>query len=897
MSRARTPLLVSLAGLLFLAPVAAGAQVKAPRDSVLRTGRSVVRDTSRSRMALRDSAAARDTSRADTAKSSSGIDSVVTYTASDTIVYDLGSRTMILYGKGDIKYRDMGLKAEVVDINWVTSLLHAEGVADTADTTGKKMKGLPEMIDGAETYRGRVVEYDFKSKKGRIDLGKTEQDKSYYYGDEIKKVSPEEMYVEDGKFTSCDLDHPHYYFGSPEMKIMLKDKIVARPVFFYISDVPVFALPFGIFPSERGRRSGIIGPAFGESSRGRYLTHLGYYWAMSDYTDVAFKADGYSKGSYTLYGDFRYALRYLFNGGIDASYGKVVSGEPSDPGRTVTSVFNVHLGHNEQFDPTSQLVVDFTFTSGSYYQNTSLNLNQLLMQNAVSNATFTKSWEGTPNSMTVNIHRDQYLQTGQTSTILPDISFNRSQTFPFRSSKRSDVGSALKWYELISYTYAGQFEDVQTNTPITTGADSGRLAFDERRGVQHSFTLNMAPKVGYVTLTPFFNYTEKWYDEHTEMEQVYLNTGRLSGGPRPSLFGLSEPSDQFVARNVHELSAVRYYNLGLQASTKFFGIFQPNVFGIKGIRHQVTPSLSYTYAPDFAADRFGYYGKYYDTLGVAHRYGLYDREVFGGAPAGKQEAISFNVGNVFEMKTVSHDTSGQDNKFQLLNLNAGISYNFAADSLRFSELALDYRTSIGNYLSIGGSTTYNLYKFVRDTGSVPTGQRVNKFLINTDHRLADLTAFTVSIGTHLSGEKHSTTAGPIVSTADSLARAQKRGYVGLYDQEAPDFSIPWNLDLNWNYTMQRENPLYPSKSSGISASLGFNLTEYWKINATTSYDLINRVFTAPQITVYRDLHCWELNFNWVPTGPYRNFHVEIRLKAPQLQDVKITKQGGLRGIE
>ncbi|HUI11796.1 MAG TPA: putative LPS assembly protein LptD [Bacteroidota bacterium] len=879
MNRVRSALFVSSALALLVAPRSAVPQAKAPLDSAAHAVPALFRGSQRDSLARRDSSAARDTSRlhADTAKTSSGIDSVVSYTAADTVVYNLGARTMTLFGKGDIKYRELALKAERVDINWVTSLLHAEGIADTADTTGKKMKGLPEMVDGSEVYHGRTVDYDFRTKKGRIDLGKTEEDKSYYYGDEIKKVEPDVMYVEDGKFTSCDLEHPHYYFGSPEMKIMLKDKIVARPVFFYIDDVPVFALPFGIFPSERGRRSGLIGPAFGESTRGRYLTHLGYYWAMTDYTDVAFKADGYSKGSYTLYGNFNYKLRYDFQGDIEASFGKVVSGEPADPGYGVTKEFNVHIGHSEDFDPTAHLAVDFTFTSGSYYQNTSFNLNQLLEQNAVSNATFTKSWEGTPNSMTVNIHRDQYLQTGQTSTILPDISFNHSQSFPFRSEKH-DVGSAMKWYELISYTYAGQFEDVQTNTPIITGADSGKLAFDERRGIMHQFTLNMAPKAGYVTLTPFFNYTEKWYDEHTAITADPL-------------------TDNADYHNIHSISAVRYYNMGLSASTKFFGIFQPDVFGIKGIRHQVTPSLSYTYAPDFSTDRYGYYGQYRDTLGAYHRYGLYDREVFGGAPAGTQQAISLSVGNVFEMKTASHDTSGQDNKFQLLNLNAGISYNFAADSLRLSELALDYRTSIGNYLSIGGSTSYNFYKFVRDTGSVPIGQRVNRFLINTDHRLADLTAFTVSIGTHLSGEKHSTTAGPILTPADSLARAQKRGYVGLYDQEAPDFSIPWNLDLNWNYTMQKEDPLFPSKSSGISASLGFNLTEFWKITATTSYDLINRVFTAPQITVYRDLHCWELNFNWVPTGPYRNFHVEIRLKAPQLQDVKITKQGGLRGIE
>ena len=859
-------LLLSIAILLSFPPCVR-AQARRGGEGRVRSDTSAARDTSGAR---KDSLKA--------AGSSSGIDSLVTYLANDSVRYSLKSRTMFMFGKSDIRYRELEMKAENIDINWTTSLLNAQGVADTSDTTGKKMKGLPELVDGQELYHGRTIVYNFRTKRGKIDLGRTEMEKSLYYGDEIKKIENNVLFVEDGKFTTCDLEHPHYYFGSPEMKVMVKDKIVARPVYLYIADVPVFALPFGIFPSERGRRSGIIGPAFGESTRGRYLTHLGYYWAMSDYTDVAFKADGYSGGSYTLYSDFRYALRYYFSGGIDASFGKVISGERIDPTYSQTQVFNVHWLHGQDFDPTAHLTVDFTFTSGSYYQNTSFNLTQLLMQNVVSNATFTKSWDEARNSMTVNISRDQNLTTGQTSTVLPDVSFNRAQTFPFRSDQKGISTSALKWYELISFSYGGEFKDVQSKTINATQPDSGAFSFDNRRGVQHLFTLNMSPKFGYVTLTPSFNYTEKWYDKHNSI-------------------AVDPVTDEILNHDVHDVTAVRYYNLALQASTKFYGMFQPNVFGIKGIRHQVSPSLTYTYAPDFSADKYGYYGKYTDTNRVVTKYGLYDREVFGGAPAGTQQSLTFGVGNVFEMKTLSTDTSGQDNKFQLLNLNAGISYNFAADSLRFSELSLDYRTAIGQYLTIGGSSTYNLYKFVRDTGSVVTGRRINKFLLNTDGRLGDMTGFTFSIGTRFSGEKKKTTAGPILSPGDSLARVQKKGYVGLYDQEAPDFSIPWNLDLNWNYNLQKENPLYPTRGSGISASLGFNLTDLWKITTTTSYDLINRVFTATQITVYRDLHCWELNFNWIPTGPYRNFHVEIRLKAPQLQDVKITKQGGLRGIE
>ena len=786
---------------------------------------------------------------------------------------------MFLFGKGDIRYKELSLKAQLIDINWTTSILNAQGTIDTADSTGKKLRGLPELVDGAETYRGETIAYNFKSKKGKINLGKTEIEKGLYYGEEIKKVETDVLFVEDGKFTTCDLDHPHYYFGSPKMKITVKDKIVARPIFLYIADVPVFALPFGIFPSERGRRSGLIAPAFGESNRGRYLTHIGYYWAMSDYMDLAVKADGYTKGSYVLYGDYRYAVRYAFGGGFSGSYGRSVLGEPGDPGYQEEKVFNIRWSHLQDFNPTTRLLVDFTFSSGSYYQKTSNNLNDLLRQNIVSNATLTKSWEGTPNSMTMNIRRDQNLSTGQTNMVLPGISFNRSQSFPFRSTRKSGSGGAQAWYELIAYSYAGQYLDVQNKTPLfgSDGTTVTDYTYDQRRGIDHQITVNLSPRVGYVTVTPFFNYTEKWYDKRTAQEYDPLTR-------------------QVVTRDVRGITAVRYYDFGLSAQTKFFGIFQPNILGIRGIRHQVTPSLSYTYQPDFSADTYGYYGSYTDSTGAVQRYGRYDREVFGGAPAGKRQAISLNIGNVFEMKTASSDTATQENKFQLLNLNAGISYNFAADSLRFSEISVDFRTAIGQYFSIGGNSRFNLYKWETDPATPLVGRRVNKFLLNESGRLADLTSFGISMGTRLSGEKKKTTAGPERNPADSLSRRQRSGYVGLYDQDAPDFSIPWNLDLSYSFNRNQADPNNVFIGSGLSASLGFNLTEFWKITAMTSYDLINRVFTAPQITVYRDLHCWELNFNWVPTGPYRNFRFEIKLKSPQLQDIKVTKQGSAREI-
>lgn len=844
--------------LVWLVAVAAPAQVIPP-------------DTLR---ASADSVGARDTTAV--AASPSGIDSIVTYSASDSVIYALSSRTMYLFGKGEIRYKTFGIKAEHIDINWNTSVLNARGVPDSADTTGKKLRGAPDLVDGGETYRGERISYNFGTKRGTIMLAETEIEEGHYYGEQIKKIADDELFVGRGRYTTCELEHPHYYFASPEMRVTLRDKVVARPVYLYIADVPVFALPFGIFPNERGRRSGIIAPAYGESARGRYLTHLGYYWAMSDYTDVALRADGYTKGSWVLYGDFRYALRYAFSGSVSGSYATTVAGERGDPSFRRERLFNLRLGHNQEFDPTTRLVVDFTFTSGDYYQATSNNLSELLQQNVISNATLSKSWEGTPNSMTLNIRRDQVIagpRSGERTEVLPGISFNRGQSFPFRSRGSGGESSSLAWYELIGYTYGAQFLNSRSRALRTDGTFGTR----ERIGVSHTVALNASPKAGAVTITPFFNYAEKWYNRSITKE-------------------LNRADSTVAVREVRGLEAVRTYDMGISAGTKLYGIFQPGMLGIRGIRHQVIPSLTYTYQPDFSTPHFGYFGRYRDAQDREVVYSRFEEEVFGGAPSGERQAIGLRIGNVLEMKTAPADSAGEEQKFQLLNLDVATGYNFARDSLKFDEITLGFRTSIGQTLGISGGSRYNLYKFEPDPVRPLIGRRVNRFLLAEEGRLAQMTSFTLSLTTSLSGEKRETDAGPVVSTEDSLRRAERRGVSGIYDDAPVDFSFPWNLDLSWNFTQDQADPRVKRRSSNIAANLRFNLTDRWRIEAGTNYDLITREVAAPQVRVYRDLHCWEMEFNWVPTGAYRNFRLEIRLKAPQLRDVKVTKQRSAREI-
>lgn len=793
------------------------------------------------------------------------------------------TRYMNMYGKGDLKYRTMGLQAERIDVNWDTANLNAHGVKDTSDKSPKKFTGLPVLTDAGEKYDGFNIGYNFRSKKGKISLANTELEQGYYHGEEIKKVETDVLYVAEGRYTTCDLEHPHFYFFSPKMKVVVRDKVIAEPIYLYIADIPVFWLPFGVFPNKAGRRSGIIAPSYGQDARrGHYLSHFGYYWALSDYYDLTTTFDWFARGGWLNRSLFRYALRYNFSGAVNASITRTHDGEPGDPNRTEQRDYNISIFHNQQIDPSTRLDVNFTFTTGTYYRNFSANLNEILRQNIVSTATLSKSWEGTNRNLTMSVYRDQNLQTGAVDERLPSISFSQGQIFPFRRESKSrgltSGTTDLGWYEMIGMTYSAQGQSnrskqVQTiKSRVNPAQDSTTIEKrQERLGVNHQIGVNVAPKLGYFTMSPFFSYNEKWYTKRIERD----STG---------------------TREINGFQAVRTYSTGVTASTRFYGIFQPQVFGVTGIRHTVMPTLSFSYQPDFSDPRFGYYGTYRDTSGRTVKYNLYEREIFGGAPTGRQQSLNLNVGNLFEMKYQPADTGRKEEKVQLLNAGASISYNFVADSLRLSPLNISYRTDIGRYLNVSAGTTYDFYLFDERVGT-----RVNRFNLTEKKYLADLTNISFSLSTSLSGEKKSTTTPQAVQEEQARTsayigpQAQQQSYSGLFGEESADFSIPWNLALTYNFSQSQSDPRQKFRTSSVNANLSFNLTENWRFSASGSYDFIQKKFAAPSVNVYRDLHCWEMSFSWFPLGFYSGYRFELRVKAPQLQDLKLTKQASARG--
>lgn len=810
----------------------------------------------------------------DTIKESpSGVDTVVTYSASDSITYSLSSRVMKLFGKGNVKYRKIELNSERIEMNWATSTLHARGVPDSADTTGKKYTGNPILIDGGEQYKGETISYNFRTQKGKITLGETKIEQGYYWGEGIKRVGKDVLFVESGRYTTCEKGDPHYYFSSPRMKIILKDKVIAAPIYLYIGGVPVFAVPFGVFPNQSGRRSGIIAPAYGDDfRRGRYITNLGYYWAMSDYTDLRTTLDWYSRGGWVARSTFRYALRYRFSGSLSANFTNTHFGEKFDPDRTEQREYNIRIAHNQQFNPTTRMDVDFTFTSGSYYRNTSTNLADLLRQNVISNATLYKTWKGSNSSLTINLYRDQNLQTDELTERLPSISFTKGQTFPFRR-RQPGGGEQPKWYELIAFGYSGQGLNVinKRNVFVSNLPGSKTIQRDERQGVSHTLTINASPRISEFSVTPFINYSELWYTKSIRKRNFISSRG----------------TDSLVTEDVKGFRAVRFFNVGVSTSTKLYGIFPINALGIGSVRHTVTPSISYSYQPDFGKPNFGYWGTYQTSTGQVVPYSFYEREPFGGAPRGELQSMSLSVGHLFEMKTAIRDTSDREKKIQLLNLTTSVFYNFAADSMKLSELVVSYRTNIGNLLDISGGSSFNFYKF-----DPVARRRINKFLVSEGEGLAQLTSFSINLSTSLRGGQRASVAQPRFGPPSD----RETGQYSESPAARPEFSIPWNLSLAFDYFLSRTDPTMTSRSSNVRGSLNFNLTQNWRISASLNYDVISKQVAAPVINIYRDLHCWEMIFDWLPRGIYRGFKLEIRVKAPHLQDLKLTKQGSVRSI-
>lgn len=768
----------------------------------------------------------------------SEIDTTVVYTAVDSAIYDVENRNMFLFGNADIKYKTMRLRSAFVRMNLDSTLLEASGIPDS---TGNKITGAPILNDGGEEYHGFKLAYNFKTQKGRITQATTQMENAFYYGDRVKKVDKDVLFVYKGRYTTCDAEEPHFYIEGREMKIIVNDKVIARPVVLYIADVPVFALPFGVFPNKSGRRSGFIPPVWGQTyNTGFYFKRFGYYWAMSDYADFATTFDWYTRGGWQVASDFRYALRYKFNGAIGFAFANFYSGEEGDPDKTSSKEWRLNIIHSQNIDPTSRISANVNISTNNYFRATGTTVRDVLQQTLISNVSYSKTIESINGSISINASRVQNLNTGTVDEVLPEISFSLPQVFPFAGGAYGVTDG--KWHQRLSFGYSSRFVN-RRSTAMTK-----QFSY----GMAHNLSVNFAPTIRHFNVTPFFTYYENWYDRRT--------------------IKFYNPETKQVETKIQKgFFQARYFKFGISVSTKLYGIWQPEIFGISGFRHTLMPSVSLVYQPDFSSPFWKNYGSYVDSTGQIVKYSYFENSIFGGAPIGKLQSLNVGIGNIFEMKTTSSDSAGQPKKYQLLNLNLSFSYNFVDPNKKLSPLFVTARTTIAG-IDIFSSSTFDFYKF-----------NSTELLIR-EGKIARLTNFSLAFSFTFSGRKKQET--------ERMQGIEGTGaeFFKNYEPFKPSFEFGWNFSFGFDFSLSRITPYQTIKSANLRFTFGFDVTKNWRIMGSGSYDPIRKEIVVPSISIYRDLHCWEANFEWRPVGYARGFDLEIRVKAPQLHDLKIVKR-------
>ncbi len=800
-------------------------------------------------------------------KKTSAIDEIIKLNARDSIRFEINRKFLRLSGKSKVEYKNQKLESEIIEFYLDNSLLVAQGMRNAYG----QLFGYPIFTDNKETYFGEKISYNFRTKQGTITLGETQIGEGYYFGQKLKKVDEDEFFVEGGCYTTCNAPHPHYYFGSPRMKVIPGDKVFVDPLIFYVEDLPIFILPIGLyFPNRSGRQSGLIVPSFFFSQRrGVTIENLGLYLALSDYYDTRFSANFYSKGGVLVKNFTQWKYRNELEGSLDVSYGRVrmTVDEPYQ------QTWGLQVRHNHRLNPFESYNAEVSFYSKDFFRQTSTDLLVRQTLDLNSRASYNRTFEN-GSSVSLGYFRSQNIVT-QEYTESPTLQYSIPQFNPFSFSNNSFLrGITLQYSFGANYSKSKRLRD-------TT------FLFSHSSKLSHNPVLNFPlPKLGYFNLTPFFSFSLNNY--FRKITKVF------------------DPTDSTVRETITNGFFGEYnYRLGLNLSTKLYGIVKPKLFGINALRHTLSPSLQYSYSPDLSAEKFGFYGKYFDLK--QNREVIYSRyELDGGGIASKTltQQISFNIQNQFSAKVFVSDTS-DDKTVDFLNFSVSGYYNFAADSLRLSDLSFSVYTPSIPKLNVNANFVITPYDEdpILDAEGRPTSsfRKVNRFLLSEGKGFGRLTSFSLNLSTNFGGGEFPKTFASTEDNPDSLSLGER---FSLRTANAPEdfdfwgdktfgnqpFNARWNLSLDASYRYHSPTRNQRTSTLEIGFTLGLQLTKTWTINLSGQIDAIKKQILSPIVRINKDLHCWDLTFIWYPTGFNQGYYFRFGIKSSVLKDLKIEKR-------
>ncbi len=840
-----------------------------------------------------------DSLASDTTKKKEPLDAPVIYEASDSIVFTKEGYAH-LYGEGKVNYQNIELTSAVITMNMDSSTVYATGVTDTAGVE----TGSPIFKDGETPYESKIMRYNFKTKKGFINSIVTQQGEGYVTSEEGKKGANDEIYMRHGKYTTCDNhEHPHFYLKLSMAKVRPKKNVVFGPAQLVVEDVPLpIAVPFGFFPFNSSYSSGFIMPTYGdEMNRGFYLRDGGYYFAISDQMDLKVLGEIFTKGSWGLSAASNYNKRYKFSGSFNASYLVTKTGEKNMPDYSVSKDFRIQWSHRQdaKANPNSSFSASVNFATSSYDRSSlsSLYNPQQYSQNTkASSVSYSRNFPEIGLNISGAFNITQNTRDSSLSMTLPDVNISLNRIYPF---KRKKSAGDDRWYEKISLQYTGSItnsistkDNLLFKTPLTQWEN----------GMQHkipvSATFNLFK---YINIVPSFNYTERWYLRKVKQSYDASPTSR----------------DHVKRDTINGFNRLYDYNLSLQMNTKLYGMYKPLFMKSKElqIRHVFTPTVSYTYTPDFGKSRYGYYDTYTytDEDGEVRtvEYSPYEGAVYGYPGKNMSQNISFSIDNNIEMKMKSDkDTTGYKKISLIDQLGASLSYDVA--NKKWSDLSMNLRLKLTKSYTFNMNASFATYAYQFDeNGNVVVGDRTEwsygrfgrfqvysgsfSYTLNND-------TFKKLFGKKDEDEKNKDNKGKEENedeeTEEETEEQNNNSNMRKTEKASVDsdgylaFKLPWSVSLSYSYSIREDRSKdiniktmrYPySLTHSLNVSGNFKIGSRWNMTYSTGYDFTSKEMSMTTLNITRDLHCFNMSCGLV-FGPFTSYNFSIRANSSMLTD-------------
>lgn len=850
-------------------------------------------------------------------KEGGGLTAVVNYKAKDSLVFSMGNLAW-LYGETQVTYADIQLDAERMRLSLDSSLVHANGVPDTLG----KLQGKPVFKDNSGEYQTRTMSYNFKSAKGYICDVTTQQGEGYVTGGTTKKMPDNDIFLADGKYTTCDqTDCPHFYIQLTKARVRPNKNIVTGPAYLVVADVPLpLAIPFGFFPFTKTYSSGVIMPSYGaDQQRGLYLRDGGYYFAINDYVDLSLKGEIYTKGSWGVSADSRYAVRYKYRGNLSFSYLMTQQGDKGMPDASKATNMRIAWSHSQdnRFNPNMTLSASVNYTTSGYERSNTTSLYSTEMTQSTKQSTVNLSYK-VPNSqwnISASMSIAQRTKDSTLQVSLPDLNFSMGRWQPFKRKVRA---GAERWYEKITTTYSGRM----TNS-ITAKQDllfKKSLIKDWTNGMQHNASVNATfTAMNYINITPSFTFTDRMYTHKTNQyydPALQNRDGSYGGVAKDTVYGFYNAYD---------------FNTSISANTKLYGTYRPLWKNSKlvAVRHLVTPSISFSYRPDFSDPMYGSWGSYlmpdekspsgYKTV----EYSYFEGYSMGTTSRGRSGSINFSLANNLEAKIRTDKDSTGYKKISLIdNLTTNISYNLVADSMRWSStIPVNATFKFGKNTTMNLSAQFDTYMYDEngrhydkprwEVGKIPrlmsTGYSWSYSLNN--QKLAKLFGHGGSDDDDDDDsdfDEYDDEAGYVEEDLDPTSITAMQRETEKNAKKAPKrrsssddgymiWSVPWTLNFSYSmrYGYKEFNKEQREFNRGIthSATLSGTIqpTKGWNFSFNASYDFNLGEVTYMNINCTRDMHCWALTASLNPMGQYASFNVNIAVKSSMLKDLKYEK--------